>query len=143
MTRVAVAVISWNTRELLRRCLESVAVDQPPELIVVDNGSVDGSPDMVRRDFPEVPVVVNPHNPGFGAAGNQAFQLTTAPYVLLLNGDTQTRPGALRAIGDYFDAHPRVGVLGPKLIHPDGRLQSSCSAFPHPLVPFVKSKGLT
>ena len=57
--------------------------------------------------------------------------------------DTQVRPGGLRAIADYMDSHPRVGVLGPKLIHPDGRLQSSCAAFPHPLLPLVKSKVLT
>jgi GT2 family glycosyltransferase len=143
MNRVAVGVISWNTRDLLRSCLRSAREEQPDELVVVDNGSADGSADMVREEFPEARVVVNPHNPGFGAAGNQIFSLTTAPYLLLLNGDTRTRPGGLDAIADYLDAHPQVGVLGPRLVHPDGRLQSSCASFPHPLLPLVKSKGLT
>jgi GT2 family glycosyltransferase len=143
MTAVAVAIISWNTRELLGRCLESVLEDRPAEAIVIDNGSADGSPDMVRQRFPGVRLTVNPHNPGFGAAGNQAFALTSAPYLLLLNGDTEVRPGGLEAIAGYLDQHPTVGVVGPKLVHPDGRLQSSCSSFPHPLLPLVKSKGLT
>jgi N-acetylglucosaminyl-diphospho-decaprenol L-rhamnosyltransferase len=143
MSRVAVGVISWNTRDLTRQCLESARADRPEEVVVVDNGSADGSPEMVRREFPEARVIVNPHNPGFGAAGNQIFRLTNAPYVLLLNGDTRTRPGGLPALAEYMDAHPAVGVLGPKLIHPDGRLQSSCASFPHPLLPLVKSKVLT
>jgi len=143
MTPVAVAIISWNTRDLLRNCLHSVLGDRCSEVVVIDNGSGDGSPDMVRRQFPAVQLVVNPHNPGFGAAGNQAFALTSAPYLLLLNGDTEVRPGGLEAIAAYLDQYPVVGVLGPKLVHPDGRLQSSCSSFPHPLFPLVKSKGLT
>lgn len=143
MTPIAVGIVSWNTRDLLRTCLRTVLEQEPDQVVVVDNGSHDGSPDMVRREFPRVQVVVNPHNPGFGAAANQTFALTRAPHLLLLNGDTQARPGGLRAIAGYLDAHPRVGVLGPRLIHPDGRLQSSCSTFPNPLVPLVKSKGLT
>jgi GT2 family glycosyltransferase len=143
VTKVAVGIISWNTRSLLRSCLESVLEQSPPEIVVVDNGSQDGSIEMVRGDFPQVRLAVNPDNPGFGAAANQAFALTSSPYLLLLNGDTQARPGGLLAIEGYLDRHPRVGVLGPKLVFPDGRLQSSCSTFPHPMVPLVKSKGLT
>ena len=143
MSTVAIGIISWNTRELLRACLTTVMAEGPTEVAVVDNGSADGSPEMVRREFPRAHVKVNPLNPGFGAAGNQTFALTTAPYLLLLNGDTQLRPGGIRAIAEYMDRNPRVGVLGPRLIHPDGRLQSSCSAFPRPLVPLVKSKRLT
>jgi len=143
MNNVAVAIISWNTRELLEACLGSVVAEEPVEVVVIDNGSSDGSPEMVRRVFPGVRVKVNPENPGFGAAGNQAFALTTAPYLLLLNADTQLRDGAIRAIGEYLDQHPQAAVLGPRLVHPDGRLQSSCSSFPNPIVPLVKSKRLT
>jgi GT2 family glycosyltransferase len=143
VTGVAVGVISWNTRDLLRACLASVLHEGADQLVVVDNGSRDGSVVMVAREFPGIAVAVNPANPGFGAAANQVFGLTAAPYVLVLNGDTQARPRGLRAIADYLDRHPRVGVLGPRLIHPDGRLQSSCSTFPHPLLPLVKSKRLT
>jgi len=143
MTEVAVVVISWNTKDLLRNCLRSVLADRCAEVVVIDNGSADGSADLVRGEFPGVRLVVNPGNPGFGAAANQGFRLTTAPYVLLLNGDTEVRPGGLAALAAYLDQHPEVGVLGPRLVHPDGRVQSSCSSFPHPLLPLVKSKGLT
>jgi GT2 family glycosyltransferase len=139
----AVGIISWNTKELLRACITSVLAETPAEVVVIDNGSHDGSASMVRESFARVRLQVNPHNPGFGAAGNQAFALTTAPCLVLLNGDTELRPGSLRAMAAYLEQHPKVGVLGPKLVHPDGRLQSSCSTFPNPLVPLVKSKGLT
>jgi hypothetical protein len=140
---IAVGVISWNTRDLLRECLETVLAQAPAEVVVIDNGSTDGSPAMVRRLFPSLQVKVNPENPGFGAAANQAFAATTAPYLLLLNSDTQLRPDALRALAEYMGQHPSVAVVGPRLLHPDGRLQSSCAAFPHPWLPLVKSKGLT
>jgi len=143
MKAIAVGVISWNTRHLLHQCLETVLGQAPAEVVVVDNGSTDESPEMVRRFFPSVQVKVNPQNPGFGTAANQAFASTTAPYLLLLNSDTQLRPDALRALAEYLDRHPSVGVVGPRLVRPDGRLQSSCAAFPHPLLPLVKSKGLT
>ena len=143
MSSVAVGIISWNTRDLLRDCLSTAVAESPAELVVIDNGSDDGSAEMVRREHPTARLQVNPENPGFGAAANQAFALTTAPVLLLLNGDTYLKPGALRAIGAYLDAHPRAGVLGPRLVHPDGRLQSSCSSFPNPLIPLVKSKVMT
>ncbi len=143
MTPVAVVIISWNTRDLLRNCLRSVLAEPCGEVLVIDNGSGDGSADLVRREFPGVRLLVNPDNPGFGAAANRGFGLTTAPYVLQLNGDTEVRPGGLEAVAGYLDQHPDVGVLGPRLMHPDGRLQSSCASFPHPLLPLVKSKGLT
>jgi len=143
MSDVAAVIISWNTRGLLQNCLHSVLADGCNDVVVIDNGSGDGSPDLVRHEFPAVRLVVNPHNPGFGAAANQGLELTAAPYVLLLNGDTAVRPGGLEAVAAYLDQHPSVGVLGPRLVHPDGRLQSSCANFPHPLLPLVKSKGLT
>jgi GT2 family glycosyltransferase len=140
---MAVGIISWNTRDLLRACLATVVAEAPPEVVVIDNGSTDGSPEMVRQEHPAVRIEVNPNNPGFGAAANQAFALSTAPFLLLLNSDTQLRPGALDALEGYLTDHPAVGVLGPRLVHPDGRLQSSCSRFPNPLIPLVKSKRLT
>lgn len=142
MSGIAVGVISWNTRALLRNCLNSALADGPDELIVVDNGSSDGSAEMVSEQFPSVGLRVNPDNPGFGAAANQILSLTRAPYVLLLNADTVLRPGALSALSEYLDGHARVGLIGPRLIHPDGRLQLSCSAFPHPMLPLVRSKVL-
>lgn len=131
---IGVAVVSFNTREYLRACLDSVLSESPSEVIVVDNGSSDGSVEMVRQDYPTVVLHLEPTNPGYGAGANRAIERTASPYVLLLNTDTLLQPGALRSLGDYLDRHPRAGVVGPRLTNPDGTLQPSCFPFPSPLV---------
>lgn len=138
--RMAVAVISWNTRELLRRCLATVVAEGPAEVVVVDNGSADGSVEMVRAEFPAVRVKVLPSNPGYGTAGNTAFTLCRAEYVLLLNSDTELRPGTLAALSAHLDRCPRAGIAGPRLLNPDGSLQKSTFPFPSPLVPLLKRR---
>lgn len=130
MSRMAVAVVSHDTKDLLRDCLASVTPEAPAEIVVVDNASTDGSPDMVRAHFPQVVLTANRDNPGYGAAANQAIAATHAPYVLLLNADTRLEPGALRALSDYLDGSPDVGLVAPKLVNPDGSPQPS--AFPQP-----------
>jgi len=132
MTTTAVAIVSYNTREHLRACLNSVAPEGPAETVVVDNGSTDGSVEMVREEYPEV-VLIQAENRGYGAAANRAFAATSAPYVLLLNTDTLLRPGALAALVEYLGDNPRAGVVGPRLLNPDGSLQPSCFPFPSPL----------
>jgi glycosyltransferase involved in cell wall biosynthesis len=124
----AVVLVSHNTRELLLAALASVVQDAS-EAVVVDNGSTDGSAAAVRRAFPGVEVLENAHNPGYGAAANQGIAACSAPFVLLLNSDTMVRPGALRALADYLERHPRAGLAGPRLENPDGTLQRSCFDF--------------
>ncbi|HSF42578.1 MAG TPA: glycosyltransferase family 2 protein [Thermoanaerobaculia bacterium] len=126
---VAVAVVSYNTRDDLRACLESVRADAPGPVVVADNGSRDGSATLVRSEFPEALLLVDESNPGFGAAANRAIAACASPYVLLLNADTRVTPGALRALAAYLDAHPRAAVAGPRLVNPDGTLQASCFPF--------------
>lgn len=140
MTPVAVAVVSFNTREHLRACLAAVLAQDPATVVVADNGSADGSAEMVRRDFPGVRLLVDSGNPGFGAAANAAVAAletpgtpgATAPYVLLLNADAVPRPGALAALAEHLDRHPEAAVAGPRVLYPDGRLQPSCFPFPSP-----------
>jgi N-acetylglucosaminyl-diphospho-decaprenol L-rhamnosyltransferase len=126
---IAVTVVSYNTRDDLRACLESVRSEAPGEVVVADNGSTDGSAAMVEDTFPEVRLLVDESNPGFGAAANRAVAATSSPYVLLLNADTRVTPGTLRALAAYLDGHPRAGVAGPRLVNPDGTLQVSCFPF--------------
>lgn len=129
MTPIAVAVVSFNTREHLRVCLRSARADGAAELVVADNGSLDGSAEMVRWEFPEARLLVDPSNPGYGAAANRAIAATTTPYALLLNADTRLDPGALRSLVAYLDAHPEVAIAGPRLTGADGALQPSCRPF--------------
>jgi N-acetylglucosaminyl-diphospho-decaprenol L-rhamnosyltransferase len=128
MSGIAVVVVSFNTREVLRACLESLRAAEVLEIVVVDNGSTDGSVEMVRRDFPRVRLV-EAANRGYGAAGNLGFRATTSEYVLLLNSDTVVEEGGIEALGEYLDQQPRAAVVGPRLRNPDGSLQPSCSAF--------------
>jgi len=125
---VSIIVVNWNVRDLLRECLRSTLEDGgiPPErleLIVVDNDSHDGSADMVRAEFPQLPLIANPHNHGFGSANNQALPLCHGRHVLLLNPDTRVLPGALKALVDHMDATPDAAVMGCRLLNADGSLQ--------------------
>lgn len=127
---VAVVVVSYNTREHLRACLASLAAESPADVVVVDNGSTDGSVEMVRREFPAVRVVEDPSNPGYGAASNQGVAACDTPYVLVINSDTLLRGGTLEALREFMDRHPRAGIAGPRLVHADGSPHRSCYAFP-------------
>lgn len=130
--QLAVAVVGFDTRDVLEPCLESVAAAEPEEIVVVENGGTDGSAEFVRTRFPEATLIVNEHNRGYGAAANQAIAACSAPAVLLLNSDTVLQPGALTALGRYLAAHPRAGVAGPRLANADGSLQRSAYDFPSP-----------
>jgi GT2 family glycosyltransferase len=142
MTRVAAAVISYNTREYLRACLISVFAAEPDEVVVVDNGSIDGSIEMVRSEFPSVLLHVNPSNPGYGRAANDAIELSTAEYVVLLNADTRVTPGALAALARFLDGHPQSAIVGPRILNDDGSLQPSCYPFPTPLHVLLELSGI-
>jgi GT2 family glycosyltransferase len=130
---VTVCIANWNCRELLRACLESLH-DQPQglrlETVVVDNASADGAPEMVARDFPEVVLVRNRTNLGFSRANNQAASRSRGRYLLFLNNDTVVPANALAPLVDFLEAHPDVGLLGPRLRDPGGRTQVSYRQLP-------------
>jgi len=143
---VSIVVVSWNTKELLARCLASLEVERPVaalEVIVVDNGSADASREMVAADFPQVKLIANPANRGFAAANNQGIAEAAGRYVFLLNSDTEVMPGSLRALVDFADAHPRAAIVGPQLLNFDGSLQPSGGRFPTPLSTFAELLGVS
>ncbi len=125
---ISVCIVNWNCRELLRGCLESLR-RQPAgircEIIVVDNGSTDGAADMVEHDFPEAILLRNQANLGFSRANNQAARFARGRYLFFLNNDTVVPPGALEELVDYADAHPEIGILGPRLRDAQGKVQAS------------------
>ena len=131
---VSVCIVSWNTRDLLRRCLESLfkhTYGAKFEVIVVDNASCDASPEMVDLDFPQVRLVVKQENAGFAAGCNEGMKIARGRYFLLLNSDAWIEDDVLAALVTFMDAHPDVGVGGCTLRYPDGRLQASCGYFPN------------
>ncbi len=142
---VSVVVVSFNTRDLLRRCLAALYVelhDIANEVFVVDNHSRDGSADMVETEFPEVRLVRSTINLGFGAANNRAFALARGRYVVLLNSDAFLEPEALRRSIVHMDEEPEVGLGGGRLIGRDGGWQASARLFPSPLNDFLSLSGM-
>ncbi len=119
---VAVGLLTYNGRAFVEACLASVLAQSPSadEFLVVDNASTDATPDVIAARYPQVPLVRNDTNVGVALGLNQLVAATTAPVVVLLNQDVELRLGALAAISDAF-ADPQVGVVGIKLLYPDGR----------------------
>jgi N-acetylglucosaminyl-diphospho-decaprenol L-rhamnosyltransferase len=126
----AVVIVNFNTREHLRACLRTVVPERPERVVVADNGSSDGSAAMVRAEFPSVVLDVDASNPGYGAGANRGIRRCGSADVLLLNSDTRLTAGTLRGMAGYLALHPRAGLVGPRLRHPDGSLQPSAFAFP-------------
>ena len=137
---IGVAIVSYNTVDLLRACLQSLAdCTVGVGVVVVDNGSTDESVAMMAREFPLVTVLVPGENLGFARGTNLAMRrlLADAPalqYVLMLNPDTVVHAGALEELLAFAVAHPRVGVVSPRLLTPDGSLQRGVFRFPTPLM---------
>jgi len=125
--RVTAVIVSFNTREHLLRCVASLQahVSLPIEVVVVDNGSDDGSAAAVRAAHPAARVVENGANLGFAAACNRGLREARAPYGLLLNSDAEVCPGTVEALARVLDERPEVGVVGPRTVGPDGGPQLS------------------
>ncbi|MFP4346594.1 MAG: glycosyltransferase family 2 protein [Anaerolineales bacterium] len=143
---LSVIIVSWNVRELLKRALHSVtrSWDGRPglEIIVVDNASSDGTPTMVQRDFPEVTLIASPENRGYGAGNNQGIAAARGEYLLVLNPDVEMVGEALPRLVDFAAAHPKVGLVAPRLLTPQGEVQSSRRRFPTLPVLFLESTWL-
>lgn len=128
---LAVIIANWNTRDLLRQCILSVLQSSlDVQVIVVDNGSTDGSVQMVGGEFESVKLIVNSDNRGFAAANNQGLRAATAPYCMLLNSDTVVLDDALATLVRHMGENPHTGCCGPQLLNTDGTLQPSGHSYP-------------
>ena len=155
MSDLAMVIVNWNTRDLLRDCLTSVYANRGVtfQVCVVDNASTDSSPEMVEREFPQVRLIRNPRNSGFAHANNLGLRMwsfgepgnpDTPRYALLLNSDTVTPPDVLAQMVAFLDTHPEAGVVGPRLVRLDGSLDLACRrSFPTPAVSFYHFLGLS
>lgn len=134
---ITIIIVNWNGGELLRRCLDSVAQCPPHlsyEIVVVDNASTDGSREWLASLGERVRLIANPNNVGFGQANNQAFAATRSPLLFLLNSDAEVHAGAIDKLVAAINEDERIGVVGPRLINPDGTLQAS--VWRNPVTPF-------
>jgi N-acetylglucosaminyl-diphospho-decaprenol L-rhamnosyltransferase len=142
---VSVIFVSYNTEEMTKKAMMLVKQSLPQlniEIHVIDNASKDNSVEMIRREFPEVHLIVNDVNVGFGRANNQALPFVKGRYILLLNTDAFVESDTIQKTVDYMENSPNTGVLGVKLLGRDGVLQPSCRYFPTPLNSFLFRTGL-
>ncbi len=134
MTDVSVVIVSYESRALLARCLAALAADAGRsatcEVIVVDQASRDGTAAWLEAEHPSVRLVGLAENVGFGAGNNRGAALARGRWLLLLNSDAFVRPGAIDELVRFAESRPHAGVVGPRLLWPDGRLQRSCRRFP-------------
>jgi len=148
--KLSIIIVSWNVKDLLRRCLNSVIESLRSgegqqlswQLIVVDNASTDGSEAMLREEFPQVHLIANEENVGFTRGNNQGIAFSDGRYVVLLNPDTEIVGHALEEMVAYMEAHHQVGALGPQLLDPDGQVQSSRRRFPSLSTAYMESTFL-
>lgn len=144
--KLSITLVHHEGLSTLHDCLQSLITNAPEvsfELILVDNASTDGAVAMVQEQFPQVRLLQNERRQGFGANQNRAVEASEGEYILLLNDDTVVHPHALDALCRFMDSHPDVGVVGPRLLNPDGSLQQSCYRFPSPLRSFTENLLLT
>lgn len=133
---LSICIVNWNTKKLLRECLASIEAypprDETVDIIVVDNGSSDGSAAMIRDEFPRVTLIENFHNASYAAGNNQALKRASGDTILLLNPDVQMLPNTLENALDFLVAHPEADVIGIRQIGADGKTQASVRSFPAP-----------
>jgi GT2 family glycosyltransferase len=144
---LSVIILNYNTKQLLRDCLKSVLASTGPykiETIVSDNGSTDGSVDMVKREFSSVRLLENNANLGFSKGNNVAIKQARGRHVLLLNSDTVVQPYAFAKMIVKADSDPQIGALGPKILLANGELDPSARRnFPNPANAFLRLFGLS
>ena len=156
MVDLAIVIVSYNVCNLLRRCLASVYANTGDirfTVCIVDNASTDDSGAMVLSEYPQAELIINDQNVGFATANNQGLRRLGVEngrpenqprYCLLLNPDTEVPPTTFSDIIDYLDQHQDVGIIGPKLVLPNGELDVACRrAFPTPAVASYRMLGLS
>src|SRR3989344_5189609 len=143
---LSVVIVNYNTKDLLKACLKSVFGSHTSfnfEVLVSDNGSKDGSVEMVRKHFPEAKLIENNANLGFSKGNNAALRQAIGKYCLLLNSDTEVRANTFDLSIRYMNLHPEVGAMGCKVLLPNGELDKACRRkFPNPANAFLRLFGL-
>jgi len=129
---LSIVLVGWNNKAYLDPCLVSLyesGLNCSFDVIVVDNGSTDGSQDMLREKYPQVAIIQNESNVGLGKASNQGIEATKGRYILLLNNDTIVNGASFDAMVDFLEKNPKAGGVGGKLMNPDGTIQAGYNYF--------------
>lgn len=147
MIDLSIIIVNYNVKEFLKNLLHSIqkaAQNLSIEIIVVDNASDDGSVEMIKEKFPDVILIANEKNLGFGRANNIGLKKARGKYFLLINPDTLVAEDTFIKLIEFFETHPEAGMAGCKILNPDGTLQLACRrSFPGPWTSFTKVTGLS
>ena len=131
--RLSIIILTWNQRDVLHRCLDSLmpAIEGiSHEVIVVDNGSSDGSLQMLEQSFPQITVIANAENRGVAAARNQGITASTGRYILILDNDTVVNAEAIEGMLTYLEQNPQSGIVACRLLNEDHTVQNSMKPYP-------------
>ena len=142
---MSIVLVCWNNQAYLEPCLNSLyegGLKSSFDVVVVDNGSTDGSQAMLQEKFPEVLIIQNDHNVGLGKASNQGIEATQGRYVLLLNNDTLVNGSSLDALVRFLDEKTEAGAVGGRLLNPDGSFQAGYADFSSLTEEFLIATGL-
>ncbi len=130
---LSIVILNYKTKGLLRQCIRGVRMFNlafQTEIIVVDNFSQDGTREMMKMEFPSIEFIETKRNLGFGSGMNAGIRVAKGKYLLLLNTDIAIFDKAIPTLFSYMESHPKVGIVGPRLVNPDGSVQLSCYRFP-------------
>jgi GT2 family glycosyltransferase len=130
---VSIVIVTWNCKDYALECLSSLKAQRghiSTEIIVVDNASTDGTPEMIRDQFPDIRLIRSDRNLGFARGNNVGIHLTRGKYVCLINPDVDVAADCIEKLVDYMECQPSIGLLGPKMLGPDGTVQRSTMRFP-------------
>lgn len=140
---ISIIILTWNVRDLVRACLQSLPLNDPTiEVIVVDAASADDTAEVVRREFPSVTLLASTENLGYTRGNNLGLRQARGRYLFVLNPDTELVGPALTRMRDYLEANPQVGALGPQVLYPGGAVQSTRRRFPTLATGFFESTWL-
>ena len=145
MPEISIVIASWNAKRHLLKCLKSIGktvTNHSHEIIVVDNSSSDGSADAVASQFPQVVLIRNQENLGFAKANNIGIRASSGQYVCLINSDVIVLRGCIEKLIEFMDSRPAAGIVGPRILNPDGSPQPQCRHFPTLWNGFCQAMGL-
>ena len=147
MPQLSIIIVNYNVKEFIKNLLyslEKALIELSSEIIIVDNASVDGSVEDIKNKFPNVTLIANNANIGFGKANNQGLEIARGEYILLLNPDTIVKEDTFKNLIEFMQSNPNAGMVTCKVLNPDGTLQLACRrSYPGPWTSFTKVTGLS